>query len=129
MWTKKMTRDELPTGPAAAAPRIEYVDQVQTSDRAVDVSEARKAASDPKHRAIERWEDEGGTPLIIYSRQVCDAPRRHDTREVEPSYADSVVGHPVVDAKAVRLARSSRRGVSKVSNPTLLDRSSDDIRK
>ena len=73
-----MTRNELPSDPAAAAPRIECIDQAQTSDRAVDVSDARQEITGPKRRAIERWEDEGGAPLPIYSRQVGDPPRRHD---------------------------------------------------
>ena len=87
-----MTSNELPSGPAAAAPRIEYIDQVQTDNRAVDVSDARQEVTGPKRRAIERWEDEGGAPLFICSRQVDYAPRRHDIRSVKPCHADSVVG-------------------------------------
>ena len=75
-----MTSNELPSGPTAAAPRLECIDHVQPSDGAVDVSGARQEVTGPKRRAIERWEDEGGAPLPIYSRQVGDAPRRHDVR-------------------------------------------------
>ena len=56
------------------APRIDCIDQVQTSDCAVDVLDARQEVTGPKRRAIERWEDEGGARLPIYSRQVGDAP-------------------------------------------------------
>ena len=75
-----MTSKQPPLSAAAAARRVGFIERVQTWDRKVEVSDAQREATDPSHRAIERWEDEGGAPLHVYVRQVGDSLHRHDIR-------------------------------------------------
>jgi len=77
MWTKKMTSKQPPLSATAAASRVGFIARVQTWDRKGEVSDAQREATDPSHRAIERWEDEGGH---FYVRQVGDSLHRHDIR-------------------------------------------------
>jgi hypothetical protein len=63
---------------SAAARRVGFIERVQTGDRKGEDDAQREATE--SHRAIERWEDEGGAPLHVYVRQVGDSPRRHDIR-------------------------------------------------
>ena len=46
----------------------------------VDVSDAQREATDLTHRAIERWEDEGGAPSRIVVWQVRDSLDWNDIR-------------------------------------------------
>jgi hypothetical protein len=80
MSTKKVTSNQLPSSAAFAAHRLGFIGLVQTNYRKVKVSDAQREATDPSHRAIERWEDEGGAPLHVYGRQVGDSLHGHDIR-------------------------------------------------